>query len=54
MSLAQNAFFFAQKVFVCSTINTFVVYLEGGLKTPEWKVVKKTPEKERKVEKRFF
>ena len=28
------AFFLSAKVFVCRTINTFVIYLEGGLENP--------------------
>ena len=34
LSLAQNMFVLAQKVFISSTMNAFVYYLEGGLENP--------------------
>ena len=34
-ALVQNAFSSRAKVFVCSTINSLVIYLEGGLETLE-------------------
>ena len=43
-AITQNVFFLCTKVFVCSTINAFVIYLEGRLETLE---------KERKLGKKF-
>ena len=50
LSLAQNVFVPHAKVFVCSTINVFVFYLEGGLENPR----KKTKTREKSLCKTSF